>query len=139
MAFGHNEAECYQHNWLDKLEIFQKLLDCWRLRDLTLFGKVTVIKTLGISKLVSSATCCCVTNDTIKDINKLIYNFLWHKTDRIKRNVLINNYEDGGINMLDTESFFNALKASWVKRLNDAGEASWTLITMQYFITSNKS
>ena len=40
----------------------------------------------------------------IKDINRLTYNFLWNKTDRIKRNALFVDILGGGIGLIDLES-----------------------------------
>ena len=130
---GHNKGECYKKNWIDKLEKFQKLLDCWRLRDLTLFGKVIIIKTLAISQLVFSATCCPVTDETKKQIVKSIYQFLWHKRDRIKRTSLICDQNEGGIRMLDIDSFFDALKAAWVKRIINSDGESWSILPKDYY------
>ena len=56
-------------------------------------------------------------DDFVKNINKLIYNFIWNSRDRIKRNVLINTIENGGIGIVDVESKLKALKASWVTRI----------------------
>ena len=54
---------------------------------------------------------------TIKSINKLIYKFLWNSRDRIKRNTVISPINRGGINLVDIETKFKALKASWIPRL----------------------
>ena len=43
---GNNEQECQNLNWESKLEKIQKLLNSWRRRNLSLCGKVTIIKTL---------------------------------------------------------------------------------------------
>ena len=53
----------------------------------------------------------------IKEINKLIYNYLWGSRDRIKRNTLIGPVKSGGIGIVDKETKFKALKASWIPRL----------------------
>lgn len=57
--------------------------------------------------------------DYIKSINKLIYNFIWNKIDRIKRNTLIGHVKEGGQGITDVKSKINALKASWVPRLKE--------------------
>ena len=130
---GHNKEECYKKNWIDKLEKFQKLLDCWRLRDLTLFGKVLIIKTLAVSQLVFSATCCPVRDETKKQIVKLMYQFLWHKRDRIKRAALICDFNEGGIRMIDIDSFFDALKAAWITRIIKSTGESWSILPKYYY------
>ena len=44
----------------------------------------------------------CINANAIKEVNKLFYSFLWNgKGDRIKRNVIINDYPDGGLKMID--------------------------------------
>ena len=52
-------------------------------------------------------------NDTlIKDVNRLIYKFLWNSRDRIKRNTLIGPVKSGGINVVDivTKLYIRLLK-----------------------------
>jgi hypothetical protein len=94
---GHDKNECLWLNWTNKLDEMQKLLDTWRTRDLTLFGKVTIIKVLAISKLVFSALNTHTPENIEKDISKMLYSFIWNKTDRIKRNVIISPMLQGGL------------------------------------------
>ena len=53
----------------------------------------------------------------VKNINKLIYNFLWDSRERIKRLTLIGQVSKGGIGLVDIETKMKALKATWVPRL----------------------
>ena len=56
----------------------------------------------------------------IKEINVMFYNFLWHdKGDKIKRKVMINDYSEGGLKMVDIASSNRSLKATWIKRYLD--------------------
>lgn len=87
-------------------------------RKLTLFGKCTVINSLALSKLIYVASILEIPDeDYIKRINKLIYNFIWNKTDRIKRNTLIGHVKEGGLGITDVDSKIKALKASLVLKL----------------------
>ena len=46
----------------------------------------------------------------LQNFNDLFYNFLWSgKGDKIKRNIIINDYPDGGLKMIDIESFNKSL------------------------------
>ena len=116
---GHNKDACNDLNWYSKVNKMEGILEIWKTRrNLTLFGKVQVIKCLAMSGLIYTATNCEIpSTDIIKDINKILYNFIWGKTERIKRNTLINDKCEGGINMIDVYSQFEALKASWVSRI----------------------
>ena len=58
----------------------------------------------------------------IKKITRLLCNFVWEKTERIKRNTIIGRIEEGGIGLVDIETKLKALKAAWVSRiLNNNG------------------
>ena len=93
---GHDKVSNNERNWLNKLKEFEKILDSWRTRSLTFFGKCTVINSLIVSKLVYAFTVLENPDvDYIKNLNKIIYNFLWNKRERIKRNSLIRPVNEG--------------------------------------------
>ena len=54
------------------------------------------MKTFVIPRFMSKASLIPVSDYLIKEINKLIYNFIWHGNDEIKRTALINDIDDGG-------------------------------------------
>ena len=114
---GHDEISSNKKNWIDKKGNIEGLLNSWKHRKLSIFGKVTIIKTLALSKLSYMALNFVTPDIIFKDLDKLFYNFLWYKRERIKRNTLIGNLANGGIQMMDVESHFNALKASWVAKI----------------------
>ena len=60
------------------------------------------------TKVLSKAALISVSNDIIKEINKLIYGFIWKGNDKIKRSALINDTDNGGLKMLDIESMISA-------------------------------
>ena len=53
----------------------------------------------------------------MKKLSKLIFSFLWKSRERIKRNTLIGNFKDGGIDLVDLFSEFKSLKAAWISRI----------------------
>ena len=73
------------------------------------FGKVLIIKSLGLSKIVYSALNTCVPRDIVIKIREKIFAFLWNKkSDTIKRDGLYQDYSRGGLNMT-YESFATLL------------------------------
>ena len=50
----------------------------------------------------SSAT--SVSKDLVKGVESIFYHFIWNGKDKVKRNAVISEVENGGLNMLDTES-----------------------------------
>ena len=114
---GHNKKMCYDNNWTKTENDIEKLFESWKKRKLTIFGKVCVINTSAISKLIYVASILEYPDEnTIKLLNTKIFEFLW-KRDRIKRNTMIGSICNGGIKIVDIESKINALKASWTKKL----------------------
>ena len=45
-----------------------------------------------------------INKDSIKDINRTLYNFVWKGKDRVKRVSLMNDINEGGLKMLHIES-----------------------------------
>ena len=102
-------------NYKDKIEKIKLILGCWKLRRLGLLGKITVLKSLIASQLVYIFSPLETNHTTIKDLNVMFYNFLWNdKGDKIKRNIMINDYSEGGLKMIDIASFNRSLKATWI-------------------------
>jgi hypothetical protein len=93
----------------------------WSYRDLIYIGKVTVIKTLALPILVQCLTVLPNPPDSVlNDIQEVFYIFLWNgKKDKIKRSAIINEYEEGGLKMPHIQSFYKALKMSWLHKLLD--------------------
>ena len=72
-------------NYDEKKEI-SKTIENWQFRRLTLLGKIVVIKSLLASQLVYVMSPLPTSSRHLKDINNLLYQFLWDgKRDKIKR------------------------------------------------------
>ena len=99
-----------------------------------MIGKILIIKSLILPKFTFLATSGIVPQKYKKEIESCCFKFIWkNKIDKVKRTTLINTYEKGGLNMIDFESYFNSLKASWVKRLTDTYYENWKVIPEKYF------
>ena len=114
---------------LNSQEILLKVkntLNHWSKRRLTLSGRITVIKSLAISKFVYLfISLPPPPNELIKELEKLFYRFLWNSgPDRIKRKVIVKNIECAGLRMVEIKSFIKALKISWLRRIRQQSDAS---------------
>jgi len=130
--FGHNTETLYERNWGKKLKTLEKLLSSWKSRKLTMFGRVVIIKSLVVSKLLYSFNILEINKEVIKKVESMIYAFLWGKKERIKRKTLIGSYEDGGICMPDIELIAMSVKAKWLTRLYEMN--SWHHYNLSYHI-----
>ena len=78
--------------------MIEKILRIWRMRDLSIAGKITVFKTLAISKIVHLALVKTIPNLIIQELNKIQKEFIWKtRHPKIKHGTLCNNYENGGL------------------------------------------
>ena len=118
------------HNIENKMNSIVCELNQWSKRDLTPFGKVNVIKSLLLSKIVHILTSLpSPSTKVVTKLNKLFFDFLWNgKPDQIKRSLAKLKLNKGGLGMIDVNLFDKALKLSWIRRYFNCS-ASWKLST----------
>ena len=58
-----------------------------------------------------------------------MFKFVWNsKVNRVSQDILIKDYEEGGLKMINIELFLYAIKASWIKRIIDpCNKGQWKL------------
>ena len=132
--FGHDKDQCNKLNWEAKIASCKKIIDNWRKRSLTYYGKILIIKTLLIPKFTYLFHSLTVPKLIITKINSILYNFLWDgKREKIKRVTLIGNKLQGGLDMIDLETYINTMKLKWVKSLLSQDDANWKVIPKYHF------
>ena len=99
-------------NFETKLEDLQKILNSWKRRKVTLLGgKINVVKSLGLSKLIYNASTLLVPEAFSKQVDKVAFYFIWEsKPHKIKKHMLIGDKKEGGLNMIEFDSMNKALK-----------------------------
>ena len=131
--FSYNTDYVVQKNFMDRAKEFKRILDMWQQRDLSLIGKITVLKSLAFSKIIYQCGVLPIPPNFAEHITDLSYKFVWNnKPNKIKRKTLIAEYEKGGLKMLDIQSFLKAQKVMWVKRLISTEQGSWKALPMLF-------
>ena len=84
---GNNDEKVNNEmNFNLKIDKLETNLDIWKSIDLTLFGKVMIIKALGVSSLTYSASNINIPKDIISNIKGRLFRFIWkNKRDKIRR------------------------------------------------------
>jgi len=82
----------HEKNFIERLDSVKKLLNIWSSRGLSIYGKVTVIKSLIIPKLVYISSLLPTSKGIIQELNRLLFKFLWKGTDKVTRLSAINEY-----------------------------------------------
>ena len=110
-----------EKNFIERLDSVKKLINIWSSRGLSIYGKVTVIKSLIIPKLVYISSLLTTPKGIIQELNLLLFKFLWKGTDKVTRLSAINEYENGGLKMIDLESMIQGNKVfdAMKKKLKD--------------------
>ena len=109
------ESEKNLKNYIQKIETVLKI---WRMKNLTLEGKIAILKKLTISKITHLASVTVLLNSTITHLNKIHKEFIWnHKKLKIKEKTIINNFHKDGLKDVDIPSKITSLQWSLVKML----------------------
>ena len=61
----------------------------------------------------------------IKQLNTIIYKFLWKGTDKIARLAAVNELEYGGLNLIDLETYVKSSRLAWLGRIFAEGSSPW--------------
>ena len=109
-----------------KLVTLKNILNQWTTRNLTLIGRICIVKTLAISTLVYNTSALKVPPNFAKKVNDICFKFIWNfKPDKVKRQTIVLPVDKGGLNMVDFTILDKSLKAAWVKRFCEADGSKW--------------
>ena len=117
----------YELNFPKILKKIKSTISVWNMRRLTIIGKITIIKSLIMSKLNYPLSVLPTPPHTFfSELNNMLFKFIWSGgRDKVKRRTLISNVGEGGLNMVNVEALVEATKISWVRRLVGPGYSAW--------------
>ena len=113
----------------------ESIIKTWGWRKLTPYGKVTIINSLLTSQLVyASSVLPSPKSQLLCKIDKTLFNYLWDKKPhRLKKRVMINKLENGGIKMVDVGIKDTAMKAAWVQRVFQCKDRNEGFFGLEYY------
>ena len=82
IVFTYNTTVQLQTNFYDKLKDIRTQTRLWSCRGLSLFGKITIIKSFLLPKMLYIFSVLPTPEAFIKQLNTIIYNFLWKEIGR---------------------------------------------------------
>ena len=88
------------------------------IRYLTPLGKITVIKTLLLPIL--NHLFISIPNPSehiIKELNNFLFSFLWDGPEKTEQNVVVKQYSEGGLRMINLKAFIISMKLTWLRRV----------------------
>ena len=123
--FGSDNEDITERNFYPLLTKLARRLNEWKQRNLSVYGRITVLKAVGISQLIYMSTMVPCPEWVIKQANTLMFKFLWKGPDKITRSLAIQDLKFGGLRAPDLASMVKALQAGWVVRFQKPGNHGW--------------
>ena len=115
--------------WMDKVNKIKSCIQIWKSRDLSYIGKVLIIKSLLVSQIGYLADIKPVPNNILKQIESLIWNFLWNnKQPLVNRRTMNLNYNEGGVKMLNLRDFIESKNIQFMYRILSSDYENWNII-----------
>ena len=123
--------ECETINYNDKFSEVKILFRAWMKRQITPLGRVAVLKSLIVSKLVHLWLLLPnPPDDFTNGLQKMCFKFIWkNKQDRISRTTVVKNVLKGGLGVIDIRQFANSLKLSWIRKFKNSNHRWKHIVT----------
>ena len=119
-------------NFEELINTMKQKLRIWRWRDLTIIGRIQIVKTFIIPIFLYRASSLCFDKDFLKNLNTIIYDFIWKGKDKVKRSAIINDIENGGLKAPHLETIIETQKILCCKKFINDQAASWKTILLNY-------
>ena len=121
-------------DWGPLLGKLTTLIDTWKLRHLSFQGRTVVANTLGLSTFLYLGSVCFVPPATIRQINRLVFPFVWSKKrEWVRRSSITQPCTRGGLGVVDFDRKLRSLSVMWVKRFLVGCNHPWTYF-FRYFL-----
>ena len=130
IVFRPDCSNIVEENLTPKKEAMMKICGMWKSRNLSLIGKITIVKTYLLSQLTHVLASLPSPNEKImREINQILFSFVWGSTrNPLKRKRLCQSLELNGLEMIDLRSYCNSLKMSWIRRFVGRKDRTWHLV-----------
>ena len=128
------ESLCIEENMIKTLKKAEKIIAFNKDRNLSLYGRVQVLKTKVIPLFFMKMQCLPMKN-YIKRIENMLFKFVWNQygEELVERNQIICEYTDGGLNMVDFASRYKAAVTFKLKEIANATNKSEFWIKFAYY------
>ena len=122
-----------EQNWSAKVDTIKNIINAWKRRNLTIVGRITVVKCLLASQLSYIGSVMRVPDEVVNELNSLFFTFIWNSNEKVKRKTLIAENDKGGLKMVHLHSFLKSLRISWIKRILNTNISTWKNIPLFEF------
>ena len=113
-------------NYENKLEeIFEEMCN-WRTKFISIRARKNIVTGLFLSKMTHiAAVLPNLPPKKIQQIESRLYDFIWGGAAKLEREESKLSFEMGGLNFPDLKAAWNALKLSWIRRIEYGAKTKW--------------
>ena len=84
---SYNQNKNVEENFMNRIRKMKTKLNLWLSRDLTLYGKSLLAKTLGVSQLIYAASMLSIPTSVMKNVQTELFNILWKNKKRQNKKI----------------------------------------------------
>ena len=132
LYFTYNESQRKKLNFDEILKSIKEKLQRWKWRDLTILGRIQIVKTFVIPLFMYRASLICVQKDTVIEVNRLLFQFIWKGKDKVKRLSLVGDIDKGGLKAPHVESIIKSQRIMCCKKFADDQQSNWKIILSHF-------
>ena len=127
--FTNDLKECEVLHFSENLLEIRALYKVWLKRQITPLGRVAVLKSLILSKIIHLWMLLPNPPDNlVNELRKTVFQFVWNrKQDRISRKIAVRSIAKGGLGIPNIKTYINTLKLIWIRKLKTS-EHKWKSI-----------
>ena len=132
--FTNNLKECEVLYLSEKFLEIRALYKVWLKRQITPLGRVAVLKSLILSKIIHLWMLLPNPPDSlVNELQKTVFQFVWNrKQDRISRKIAVRSIAKGGLGIPNIKTYINALKLIWIRKLKTSEHKWKSIIKLTY-------
>ena len=116
-------TQALNENYERKIDKLEKLCALWSKRHLTVLGKITILKSFGLSLFIHIMQSIGINRYYLDKINQIFFRFIWSKkfsnkktTERVKRSTVCASKKLGGLNMIDISTMQKSFYLDWAEK-----------------------
>ncbi len=127
--FSTDQNKMLEVNTAERIKKLQTVLNIWSQHNLSLKGRITVIKTLALSQILYVTSVMYTSEEVVTQVQNIITKFLWAgKPPKIKAGAIMCDIEEGGLKMPHVNSIIKTNRINWVKRACQQVHDAWSAI-----------
>ena len=136
--FTQDLKDCEKINYNEFFFEVKALFNIWSKRLITPLGRVAILKSLILFKLVHLWILLPgPPDDFVNNLQKMCFKFIWNnKQDKLSRKTAVKSVKSGGLGVPDIRSYISALKIMWIRKLKQTKHKRKNIALVTYPFTT---